>query len=238
VTFSGAGYNVGTSFVLADYDNNNKMEIFLSQGWGVTIINGSGQQLTMTNFPTDNRPAYLTGGSLLNVPAVGDIDNDGKLELVATNSQMVVWDLNTSSDRTDWPMSKKNAARTSAYPQPAEMTAGPSSLIAMHQVGQAGPAETSFVIRNTGGSSFDWSVNRPNGVTVTPSFGTVPVGGYAFVSVKIQISGTEAPGTYPMGNLELTATSDNGVVQNNSMTIPVSFLIGNISFSFIPAVHK
>lgn len=233
-----SGYNAGTSFVLGDYDNDNKMEIFLSQGWAAAIMDGNGQQLTMTNFPNDNRPLYLTDGTLISVPAVGDIDNDGKLEMVLTNSQMNVWDLNNSSALADWPMSKKNAARTSAYPQPGQMSAGPGSLTAMHQVGQSGFAETSFVIRNTGGSNFDWTVNAPNGVTVIPSSGTLPPTGYAFVTVRVQAGGTQPPGTYPMGSLQLTATSDQGAVQNGSMSIPTKLLVGNISDSFVPGVFK
>ncbi|MFZ0545859.1 MAG: FG-GAP-like repeat-containing protein [Candidatus Promineifilaceae bacterium] len=233
-----AGYNVGSSFVLGDYDHDNKMEIFLSQGWGVAIVDGNGQQLTMTHAPDDNRPLYLTGGSLLSVPAVGDIDNDGKLEMVATNSQMNVWDLNSSSNQADWPMSKKNPARTSSYPQPPQMLAGPDSLIAMHQTGHSGTAETTFVIKNTGGLPFDWTASQPSGVTVTPSSGTLQPNGTAFVTVKMQVSGSQSPGTYPMGSVQLNASSDQGSVVDGSMNIPVKLLIGNISYSFVPTVFK
>jgi hypothetical protein len=233
-----SGYNAGTSFVLGDYDNDNKMEIFLSQGWGVSVIDGNGQQLTMTNFPNDNRPAYLTGGTLMSVPAISDIDNDGKLEMVTSNSQLNLWDLNSSSAQADWPMSKKNPARTSAYPQPAQMNIGPISLTAMHQVGQTGIAKTSFVIYNGGGVAFDWTISQPNGVTISPSSGSVLPGDIDFVSVTMQASGSQSSGSYPKGNLQLTATSDQGAVQNGSLTIPIRLLVGNISQSFIPTIFK
>lgn len=232
-------YNVGATFILGDYDNDGKMEIFLSTGWGVAIIDGNGQQLTMTNFPNDNRPLYLTGGTLISAPALGDIDNDGKLEMVVTNSKMYVWDLDGSSDQADWPMFKRDAARTSAYPSPPNMLAAPNSLTAYHQTGQSGSAETSLVIRNTGGAGFSWVANAPSGVTVQPASGTVPVGGTTFVTVIVQAGSALPPGTYPISPpLTVTASSGQGPVQNGNLSIPIELVVGDISTTFIPVVQK
>jgi hypothetical protein len=233
-----ASYNVGTSFVLADYDNDGKMEIFINEGWSVAIIDGNGQQLTMTNYPNDSRPLYLTPGSLINVPAVGDIDNDGKLELVVSNSSLYVWDLNNSSNQADWPMFKRDAARTGAYPRPANMLAVPNSLTAYHETGHSGSAETSFVIRNTGGAAFNYVINPPSGVTAVPSSGTIQPGGLVFITVVIPAGGSMPPGTYDRGDLQVIATNNQGGVQNGNVTIPVQLIVGNISNSFIPIALK
>lgn len=234
-----ASYNVGSGFALGDYDNDNKMEIFLAQGWSVAIIDGNGQQLTMTNYPNDNRPLYLTSGSLINVPAVGDIDNDGKLELVVNNSKLYVWDLDGSSDKADWPMFKRDAARTSAYPQPPTMLADPTSLTAFHQIGENGTAETTFVVKNTGGAGFNWSISSlPEGVTAIPSQGNLPPGQSVFITIRVQIGSNAPPGTYNLGDFNLTATSSQGPVQNGNANIPIQLVIGNISFSYIPVVQK
>ena len=231
-------YNVGATFVLGDYDNDGKMEIFLNQGWGVAIIDGNGQQLTMTNFPNDNRPLYLTNGSLTSPPAIGDIDNDGKLELVVTNSQMFVWDLDGSSDQADWPMFKRDTARTSAFPSPPNMLAAPNSLTAYHQTGQNGNAQTSFAIRNIGGAAFNWSTNSIDGVTLVPSSGTVPAGDTTIVNVTIMAGNGVPSGTYPLGNIVVNATSSQGPVQNGNLVIPIQLIVGNISDYFIPIVQK
>lgn len=108
-------YEAPASFVLADYDGNGDMEIFLSQGWAVAVVDGNGQQITATSSPS-SKPIYITNGTLRNNPAVGDIDGDGKLELIASNSKLFAWDLPDSTNTlADWPMFRRNAARVGAY---------------------------------------------------------------------------------------------------------------------------
>lgn len=230
-------YNVGTSFILGDYDGDGKMEIFVTQGWSVAVIDGNGQQLTATNYPSA-QPIFLTDGTIANNPAVGDIDNDGKLELVVTSSKMYVWDLNNSSDEADWPMFKRDAAGTSAYPPPPRILTGPDSLTAFHQTGQSGNAQTNFVIRNTGGAEIDWSVITPSGVSANPSSGTIPIGGMVVVNVIVQVSNTTPPDTYPKGDMTLAATSDEGPVVGGNQTFSVQLIVGDISHSFVPALQK
>ena len=116
-----ASFDVPASFVLADYNGDAKMDIFLSEGWAVAVVDGTGQQITATSYPS-TKPLYITAGSLINNPAVGDIDGDGKLELVAANSRLTVWDLPQSTNtKADWPMFRRNAARTGAVGQPTAL---------------------------------------------------------------------------------------------------------------------
>jgi hypothetical protein len=116
-----ASFDAPASFVLADYNGDGRMEIFLSEAWTVAVVDGTGQQITAPSYPS-SKPIYITSGSLINNPAVGDIDGDGKLELVAANSRLTVWDLPQSTNtRADWPMFRRNATRTGAVGQPAAL---------------------------------------------------------------------------------------------------------------------
>jgi hypothetical protein len=107
-----ASFDAPASFALADYDGDGKMEIFLNEAWAVAVVGGDGRQITATSY-WSGQPLFMTSGSLISNPAVGDIDGDGKLELVAANSRVTAWDLPQSTNtRAEWPMFRRNAART------------------------------------------------------------------------------------------------------------------------------
>lgn len=219
-----ATYDVGTSFILGDYDGDEKMEIFINQAWGVTIIDGNGQHITSTVFPGAN-PIYLTNGSLLNTPAVGDIDNDGRLELITHNSELFVWDLDSSSDLADWAMFKRDAAGEGRMPLPPNIAA-PTSLALLHQQGTGGRAEGMFRLRNIGDGDIDWTVSAPSGVSVTPSSGTMTDG-----SILIEFSRNTSGfgrGINLLGYITITATIDGVPVPSSPMTIPLNLAIGDL----------
>ncbi len=115
--------------IVADVDgaerSDGRLEVLISHGWEVTIIDSGGRQQTWDGL-SDNpllRPSYLTDYTLDAPPAVGDITGDGRLELVAagasrggTQAVVYVWTLPASSTRQvahDWPMYKRNTVRSS-----------------------------------------------------------------------------------------------------------------------------
>ncbi|QQR91469.1 MAG: hypothetical protein IPJ88_07025 [Myxococcales bacterium] len=86
-------------------------KIVVSSGWFVHIIDGNGSQLTKS--PSNDGPVYTTGALLLNTPAVGDLDGDGYLEMVAFSDKVYAWDLPDGAILSDWPMFKFGPARRS-----------------------------------------------------------------------------------------------------------------------------
>jgi hypothetical protein len=113
-TFNGvtyASFDTPANFILADYNGDGKQEIFFSTGWLVTVVDGTGQQLTNTGYGSP-LPSYMTNGSLINNPAIGDLHQDGRLALIATNSQVTVWDLPRADRAAAWPLFRNNVSRT------------------------------------------------------------------------------------------------------------------------------
>ncbi len=115
--------------IVADIDGvahpDGRPEVMLSNGWEVSVISSQGQQLTWDGLGDNaaSLPSYLTSYTLDAPPAIGDVDDDGRLELVAgsaapggSQAAVYVWDL-ASSDATDtateWPAYKQSSVRSS-----------------------------------------------------------------------------------------------------------------------------
>jgi hypothetical protein len=166
-----AAYDVGRSPILADRDGDGDMEIFVTTVWVVNVIDGDGTQLTATSL---SGSYYWAGGLLLNSPAVGDIDGDGKLELVANNANLYVWDL-PNAVKADWPMFKYDAARTS-YAGQASLVVNGGNIFHIIDVEMMGiTLANSLQIQNPGPGEIDWTAvaSNPSQVNVAPAAGTV-----------------------------------------------------------------
>jgi hypothetical protein len=231
------GFNVGSSMALGDYDSDGKMEIFLNQAWVVVVVDGNGQQLTATSYPNDPRPIFFTNGSLVNAPAIGDIDNDGQLELIVSNSMLYAWDLSLSTDEADWAMFKQNPERTGTAGMLPILSADPGNITVLHQSGTSGPAISTLVIRNMGGGSFNWSASALSGVTLMPASGTANAGQIVLVQVTVNTNGY-GNGSHFLGSITVTASSDMGVVQNSPSQHPVRLIIGDLSHVFMPLLNR
>jgi hypothetical protein len=230
-------FNTIMGLALADYDGDQKMEILFSQGWTVNVVDGNGRQVTGTNFPNNTLPIYFAGGLLLNTPAVGDIDNDGKLELVASGSALTVWDLNASTLKADWPMFKRNAARTSAYDLPPRLSTSASQLILFFDRDRRARAETTLILNNDGDLPFTWSATVPKDVGASPTSGTLGAHQSVAMNVYSSASGLK-DGTYNLGDIVVNATRNNAPVAGSPAKTNVRLVVGDISRQYLPATAR
>lgn len=227
-------YEHGISFPLADYDSDDKMEIFVNQSWGVIVVDGNGQQLTSTNYPSDPRPTYNAEGNLFNSPAVADIDHDGRLELVATNSQVFVWDLPDSQDEVQWSGFKCDATRQSYYCQP-QLAIMPGQITLLHQEGEDADAHYFLNLSNPGGGSVSWSSTSSPGMSVTPSSGTVTHGQRMPLSVSVSTSGLDK-GAHQVGAIQIAPQDEDMLVSPSDQE--VTLVVGDLTHYFIPLFIK
>ncbi|MCA9935602.1 MAG: VCBS repeat-containing protein [Anaerolineales bacterium] len=225
-------YNVGRTPILADYDGDNKMEIFVPTAWNITVIDGDGQQLTPTSQPAE----FNAGGTILNTPAIGDLNNNGRLELVVQNSKLSVWELPNSSTQADWPMFKQNPARTGVNSQPI-LQVFPQNLFIMRESGSN--TITNITIKNggDGSDSLNWTAT-PTGLTLGDSSGTLSGGESQTIEVTLPTSGLGV-GTYNLGSIEVTGMVDGHHVANSPTTIQVTvYIVDTLYQSFLPGVLK
>ena len=97
-----------TQLAVADIDGDGLPEIMAVTGSGqVHAVSQTGQELE--GFPLSEEGLGITPSPIAACPALGDVDGDGKTELVATTQggDVLVWDMPgiVAKNRADWPMS-------------------------------------------------------------------------------------------------------------------------------------
>ena len=211
--------DVGKGVVLGDYDGDGKMEIFMTIGWSIGVIDGNGQMLTKTNSGDQSLPFYYADGLLLNNPVVADVDGDGQLELIAHNSRLFVWDLPNGAVKADWPMFKRNAARTGAVVGVPSLTLNPSEI----ELGYAPGLDRemrAMLDLNVPGTTYTWRLSANNGsITFPQASGTAS--GATEVAVIIHLPDGLNQGNHNLGTVtvEVSGASD---IRNSQATVPVS----------------
>ncbi len=229
-------YDVPTSFVLADYTGDGKMEIFVHNAWEIVVVNGNGAQLTAASS-SENKPFFYTNGTIWSNPAVGDLDGNGRLDLVASNSELFVWELPNSSTKADWPMFRGDAARTGAFAEPT-LSVSPSEISFVHQAGTQVMHATQIVASGNIGS-FNWSAstNSPNSINLPQTSGNAQ--GQASIPVNITIPNWLNPGTHTLGKITVTAQSGGEPLNGSPAEIEVKvYALANLEQSYMPAVLR
>lgn len=231
---STVSFNTPMGLLLADYDGDSKMEIIFNQGHSVTIVDGNGQQLTATNFPDNTKPAYYAEGLLNNTPAVGDIDNDGKLELVATNSRVSAWDLEESGSKADWGMFKRDASGDSYVPAPPRLDAQ-EEVFVLYDTGQSQDAMGTLTLQNLGDGTIQWSAEAPNNVSLSPASGDYE----ALQVVEVAIDASRlSDGMHDLGDIVISGSSGGKSIDGSPHSVTVRVLVGDLNNAYLPTLVR
>jgi hypothetical protein len=117
--------------VLANFDDDALPEVFLNFYCDTMVLDGDGAFLTQVgvNDPLERPSMYVPSAFCLGTtPAVGDIDQDGKLEVVhgvakgtSTGAAMIyVWESDRGEPTTVWPMFRRSPDHLAVYPTQAQ----------------------------------------------------------------------------------------------------------------------
>lgn len=234
-----SNFNVGKGLVLADYDATDpQMELLGTIGWEVTVVDGDGEQLTSPFYPCVR--CFYTVGTLLNTPAVGDVDGDGQLELVAHNSRLYVWDLPEASAAADWPMFRRSANRMGAEPPPPAIYLDLDNLQLLPPLDGSGVRHLPLELRVPGVAELAWEITSPapSVIQVTPAVGATN-GSYATVTLTVDHRNL-ADGWHDLGDLSLEVAVEtlDGETLSLFHTLPVSVYAGPLYPHFLPLARR
>ena len=179
--------------VVAHLDGNGSLEVAVANFWSVVILNGkTGQQLT---YPNNSRAetSLATGGTVKSTPAVGDINQDGQLDLFIGGEHVHApgrgllygWTrfggpsnpINSPAGSQEpgsapWPMFRGNPEHTGVL-FGREILATIQAISILSERGAPQTVEISFSFNNS--SLITWSVSEAdpqNILTLSPKTGT------------------------------------------------------------------
>jgi hypothetical protein len=172
-----ASFNV-FSPVLGDYTGNGRDDVFIAVGWDVAVMRGTdGVLLTATNPIDPAKPSFYASYTINNTPAVGDLDGDGKLELISAsastndrppfdpiNARINVWNLPDSTAKASWPQFRNTADNRGVIAPPEVLRASASQIRDLIAVNTT--REYRLDVRKGQGQSVAWTVTKtdPNNI--------------------------------------------------------------------------
>ena len=225
-----------SGLVLGDFDGDPQMEIFFTQGWSVTVVDGDGTEITSSSY-SSNDPTFSGDGVLINTPALGDIDDDGKLELIATNSIARAWDLKDATSQADWPLFRRDAANHARVPRQAAVAASPEKLVIFHDLDDPGPIQGAFVLRIPYGGPVSWNGSTPNNLSLAQSSGLLYPDQYTVVLVRVKSAGLKA-GVQNVGQVDIEAYADGQESDPIYLSVPVTVHLGEFDPVWMPIIHR
>jgi len=174
-----------SSPVLANFDGDPQPEVFINHFCDTVVIDGNGALLTHVGDqgPSGKPSMYMFNAWCLGTtPAVGDIDNDGILEVVRGagaydaahqvigNALVYVWKTNMGASPMPWPMFRRNSLHDARYIAPPSYEAQVVNRTALTVMLQGDVAHVAIALKNTGSVAWDSAVRlaATGGDTLTP----------------------------------------------------------------------
>lgn len=231
--------------VIADLDGNGSLEVAVASVWSVGVFAGeTGAPLTCQGPSCGTQTSLFAWYTLKSTPAVGDINDDGQLDLVIGGGHLYkpsrgflyAWTgfagkLNSPAGSQQsysmaWPMFRGDARHTGVY-HISKLQASPTALTLLSLRGAPRTAEIS--IRFDDGSAIAWTATAtadPRNMIVLK-----PTSGNGTTPLQVTVDPPATPGTYT-GSIRIQASGQ-------TLDIPVSITVTNTIYkAYLPLVRR
>ncbi len=233
--------------VLADLTGNGYPEVLIPCGWDIIAFDRQGRRLTADTWPPAPGAWQLsTDYGVWGSPAVGDVDGDGRMELVVASGntggskgKLYVWDFDSASTDSyaPWAAFRRGHVNQARYFVPDRLDVAPPWLLIMHEPGSSPSERATIWLTNPGEGAVVWEFSSlPENITPDAISGTISLGGEA-VGLTIAVEGY-AEGMHDLGAIELVGTLQGRAVQGSPATIPVSLYVGPVERVYFPLVLR
>jgi hypothetical protein len=143
--------------VIGDIDGDRFPDVVVASLWDVNAVNYRGEMIA--GFPLE-----ITKSDRAPSPTITDLDNDGKIEIVASTDSMdsledpiiYVWDLDTPYDPLNmpWPMYQHDVGHSGRYVERSHILP-PSDITLLRQINRS-------LFRKEAYHTFTWAANPRN----------------------------------------------------------------------------
>ncbi|MBN1922336.1 MAG: VCBS repeat-containing protein [Anaerolineae bacterium] len=155
------------------HEDTAGQKLLFSHQWEVGVLKNNGVYYTdpgarystgnCTGLPSETLLSYWTEWSVLGTPAIGDIDSDGKVEVIQGGStkngeygRLFVWEPGASTGTMPWPLFRQNRFNTGNASVP-KLTASTTNLVIPFVKDGTLPTPSVRVINGRAGSVLTWS---------------------------------------------------------------------------------
>lgn len=227
-------WSSNASPVVADVDGDGGVEVFLPCNYDIVGWNKTGTQLTRTTIPPQaGQWALNTEFTVNGAPAIGDIDGDGKLELVAAGVRsnqstggLYAWDFDggATAAALPWPSFRRSANNNALLIAPG-LRAADSDVTLLLEPNQS--RTITLALSDLAGGAIGWSAGD-NQAWLTPSPGNGSTPGTITITVS---SAGKAVGSYD-GTVTLSSS-----VNNLSISVHM-VVVAQLSEVFVPLSQR